>query len=166
MHVTRKTNTELALVDSSIWVSVLLLCASIPATYSSIVRGERVGLLAAAFLLLCGFVFWRREVVVFDAGTQQATWWRRRAFNTATGVVPFSEITGIGIDSSYAKNNELVYRLTILTSGDPVPLSDTYRGDKQRCDAVKAEILTFLHLDGEDAISTRQVRRTIRSRRS
>ena len=153
MHVTRKTNQELVVVDSSIWVSMLLLCAFVPAVYLSIVRGERAGLLAAGFLLLCAFLFWRKEVVVFDAARQQATWWRRRAFKSASGMVPFSEITGIGMESSPA-DRTLVYRLTILTSGRPVPLSDVYRGDKQRCDSVKGEILEFLHLDGGEAVSS------------
>lgn len=147
MHVTRKANQELVVVDSSIWVSVLLLCVFVPAAYLSIVRGERAGLLAAGFSLLCGFVFWRKEVVVFDAGRQRASWWRHRAFKAARGEVPFSEITGIGMESSPA-DRTLVYRLTILTSGQPVPMSDVYR-DKQGCDSVRAQILEFLHLDEE-----------------
>ena len=154
MHVTRKTNQELVVVDSSIWISVFLLCCFVPAVYLSIVRGERVGFLAAGFLLLCVFLFWRKEVVVFDAGKQQAAWWRRRAFKAASGVVPFSEITGIGMEASAAGNNVLTYRLTILTSGQPVPMSDMYRGDKQGCDSIKAEILQFLHLDREELSSS------------
>src|ERR1700758_4174910 len=83
MHVTRKTNTELALVDSSIWISVVLLCADVPVVYTSIAHSKLSGLWVVAFFLLCAFLFWRREVVVFDAGRQQASWWRRRAFKTA-----------------------------------------------------------------------------------
>jgi hypothetical protein len=149
MHVSRKTNTELVVVDSSIWVSMFLLCASIPLLYLSIERGGRGELLAVGFLVLCVVLFWRKEVVVFDAARQQATWWRRRAFKAANGMVPFSEITGVGMESSTAGNNVLTYRLTILTSGQPVPMSDVYRGDKQGCDSVRAEILEFLHLDDE-----------------
>lgn len=154
MHITRKTSTELALVDSSIWVSMFLLCVFVPAVYRTIVRVGRAEFLAAGFLLLCAFLFWRKEVVVFDAGKQQATWWRRRAFKSANGMVPFSQITGIGIESNSANNNALVYRLTILTSDKPVPLSDVYRADKQRCDSVKAEILEFLHLDDREPVSS------------
>jgi hypothetical protein len=153
MHITRKTNTELALVDSSVWLSVLLGCASVPLLYMSIERGGRAEFLAVGFLVLCAFLFWRKEVVVFDAARQQATWWRRRAFKSASGTVPFSEITGIGMESSTAQNNVLVYRLTILTSGQPVPMSDMDRGDEQGCDAIKAQILEFLHLK-EEALST------------
>jgi hypothetical protein len=154
MHVSCKTNTELVVVDSSIWVSVFLGCASVPLLYLSIERGGRAEFLAVGFLMLCAFLFWRKEVVVFDAARQQARWWRRRAFKATSGAVPFSEITGIGMESSYAKNNELVYRLTILTSGQPVPMSDVYRGDKQACDSIRAEILQFLHIDNGEASSS------------
>jgi hypothetical protein len=153
MHVTRKTNTELALVDSTIWVSVLLVSVSVPLLYITIERGGRAEFLAVGFLMLCAFLFWRKEVVVFDAARQRAAWWRRRAFKAVSGVVPFSEITGIGMESSAAGNNVLTYRLTILTSGQPVPMSDVYRGDRQGCDSVRAQILEFLHLGGGEAES-------------
>ncbi len=154
MHVTRKTNTELALVDSSIWVSVLMLFAGGATAYASVTHGKPNGLWGAGFFALFAFVFWRKEVVVFDAGRQQATWWRRRAFKAASGMVPFSEITGIGMEASAAGNNVLTYRLTILTADKPVPMSDVYRGDKQGCDSIRAEILLFLHMDSGEASSS------------
>jgi hypothetical protein len=73
----------------------------------------------------------------------------------ASGIVPFSEITGIGMDSNSAGNRGIpVYRLTILTSGKPVPMSDVYHGGKQHYDSLKAEILQFLHLDAGEVMST------------
>ena len=97
MHALRKTNQDLVFVDSTIWLAILLLGFSIFAAYRSYVAGSRAGFIAVGFLLLCGFLFWRKEIVTFDAGRQQAEWMRRRAFSVASGVVPFSEITGIGI---------------------------------------------------------------------
>ena len=152
MHVSRKTNTELALVDSSIWVSVLLLCAAVPVVYMSIAHGRQSGIWVTGFFALCAFLFWRKEVVVFDAATQQAWWRRRRAFKTANGVVPFSEIAGIGIEVSTAgEHGTPTYRLTILTSDKPVPMSDVYAGNSQHYEALRKEILEFLHLPDADA---------------
>jgi hypothetical protein len=148
MHITRKTNTELALVDSSIWISVILLCAGAPVGYTSITHGRLSGLWVAGFFVLCAFLFWRKEVVVFDAGRQQVAWWRRRAFKAASGTVPFSEITGIGMEASMAgEHGTLTYRLTILTSDTPVPMSDVYAGNRAHYEALKAEISQFLHVD-------------------
>jgi hypothetical protein len=148
MHITRKTNTELALVDSSIWISVILLCAGAPVAYTSITHSRFSGLWVAGFFVLCAFLFWRKEVVVFDAGRQQVAWWRRRAFKAASGTVPFSEITGIGMEASMAgEHGTLTYRLTILTSDTPVPMSDVYAGNRAHYEALKAEISQFLHVD-------------------
>ena len=144
MHVTRKTNQELVVVDSSIWVSVFLLCAAVPAGLHIDCTRRASGLWVAGFFVLCAFLFWRKEVVVFDAGRQQAAWWRRRAFKAASGMVPFSEITGIGMEASAAgEHGTLTYRLTILTSGKPVPMSDVYAATDAHYEALKAEILRF-----------------------
>lgn len=152
MHVTRKTNSELVVVDSSIWVSVFLLCASVPLVYTSIAHGKMSGLWGAGFFALCAFLSWRKEVVVFDAGRQQAVWWRRRAFKAASGTVPFSEIAGIGMEASAAgEHGTLTYRLTILTSDKPVPMSDGYSSNRAHYEALKAEILDFLHMENSEA---------------
>lgn len=155
MHVTRKTNQEMVIVDSSIWLSVFLLCVAVAVVYTSIVHGKLLGLAVAAFFALFALMFWRREVVVFDAGRQQVDWRRRRAFRVASGIVPFSEITGIGMDSTATgSRGTLVFRLTILTSGKPVPMADLYNGGEQHYVSLKAAILQFLHLDGREEVAT------------
>ncbi|MGA9586250.1 MAG: hypothetical protein WBQ95_13030 [Terracidiphilus sp.] len=146
MHVTRKTNTELALVDSSIWVSMFLLCVAVPIVYASMSHRKPNWLWAAGFFMLFAFLFWRKEVVVFDAARQQAAWRRRRAFKAASGMVPFGEIKGIGMESSSGGNNVLVNRLTILTSGQPVPMSDVFAAGRKHYEGLRTEILEFLHL--------------------
>jgi len=164
MHVARRTNQELVVVDSSIWLSVFFLCADVPVVCKSFVERTAGSLILSGIVMLFAFLFWRKEVVVFDAASQQAEWKRIRVYKLDDGIVPFSEITGIGMDSSSAKNDVPVYRLTILTSGKPVPLSDLFRGDKPRCDSVRAEILNFLHLDGGEACRVRGVHMTMRSK--
>lgn len=147
MHALRKTNQDLVFVDSTIWLAVFLLGFAIFAGYRSYVVGSRVGFLAVGFLLLCGFIFWRKEIVTFDAGRQQVEWTRRRAFKVARGTVPFIEITGIGMETTTASHGELTYRLTILTHDKPVPMSDVYSGNQGHYESIRKEILTFLNLD-------------------
>jgi hypothetical protein len=113
-----------------------------------------MGFVAVAFALLCAFLFWRKEIVTFDAGRQQAEWTRRRAFRSASGTVPFSEITGIGMETTTAEHGELAYRLTILTHDKPVPMSDVYSGNQRHYETIRQEILGFLKLDGGNAVSS------------
>jgi len=153
MHALRKTNQELVFVDSTIWLAILLLGFSIFAAYRSYVQSSRGGFLAVGFLLLFSFLFWRKEIVTFDAGRQQAEWKRRRAFKVASGTVPFSEITGIGMETTTASHGVLTYRLTILTRDEPVPMSDVYSGNQGHYESIRQEILAFLHLDSDQAKS-------------
>ncbi len=148
MHILRKTNEELVIVDSSIWVSFFLSCVALLFLYRTmVIRAGSVYYLVVGFIGLFALLFWRKEVVTFDSGRQQAMWNRRRLFRIACGMVPFSDIAGIGLEASSAKNNVLVYRLVILTSHGSVPISDNYAGNLQNCEKVKREILEFLKLD-------------------
>jgi hypothetical protein len=146
MHVVRKTNQELVIVDSSIWISIFLLCASVPVTYASIGRSQPKGFLVVGFFLLFVLLFWRREIVVFDAARQQAEWTRRRLFKVAAGTIPFSEITGIGLETTSAGHSQ-TFRLTILTAGGPVAMSDSYSSNLQNYENLKRDILDFVKID-------------------
>jgi hypothetical protein len=149
MHVIRKTNQELVILDSSIWISVFLLCVSSFAAYRLIVQeSDKTGFWLLGIFLLFVLLFWRREVVVFDAARQQALWRRRRLFKVATGTIPFSDIIGIGLESISA-GNSLSYRLAILTRQSSAPMSDSYEGNLQKYEKLKQEILEFLGLPGE-----------------
>ncbi len=154
MHALRKTNQDLVFVSSTIWIAVLLFGFSVFGAYRSYVQGLRMGFVAVGFALLCGILFWRKELVTFDAGRQQADWIRRRAFTVAHGTVPFTEITGIGMETTSGSHGELAYRLTILTKDKPVPMSDVYSGDQKHYEAIRQEILAFLKLDREEVLSS------------
>jgi hypothetical protein len=154
MHALRKTNQNLVFVDSTIWIAVLLLGFSAFGAYRSYVQGLRMGFVAVGFALLCAFLFWRKEIVTFDAGRQQAEWTRWRAFKVASGTVPFSEITGIGTETTSDSHGVLMYRLTILTADKPVAMSDVYSANQSHYEAMRQQILAFLHLDADDSTGT------------
>jgi hypothetical protein len=150
MHVTRKTNQELVILDSSIWISVFLLCVSLFVAYRVMLQHNPRSLLLDGLFLIFILLFWRKEVIVFDAAAQKVTWTRRRLFKVATGSIPFSDITGIGMETSTATNNVLVYRLTILTAQGSVPMADNYGCDQQKYEKLRIEILDFLKLDSNE----------------
>jgi hypothetical protein len=150
MHVTRKTNQELVILDSSIWISVFLLCVSLFVAYRVMLQHNPRSLLLDGLFLIFILLFWRKEVIVFDAAAQKVTWTRRRLFKVATGSIPFSDITSIGMETSTATNNVLVYRLTILTAQGSVPMADNYGGDQQKYEKLRIEILDFLKLDSNE----------------
>jgi hypothetical protein len=104
--------------------------------------------------LLFAFLFWRREIVTFDAARQQAQWSRRRAFKAAGGTIAFNDIKGISIDStSTDSRGNLTYRLSILTTASPVPMSDGYAGNWAHYDKLRTQILEFLHIEVDEQSS-------------
>ena len=156
MHITRRTNQELVVLDSSIWISVFLLFVSAFVSYRLFAQADQKGLLIVALFLLFAALFWRREVVVFDAARQRATWTRRRLFKVATGTIPFSGIISgiiaIGLETTSA-GHSLSYRLAILTTEGSIPMSDSYEGNLQKYEEVKQEILEFVGIAPDKATS-------------
>lgn len=147
MHITRKTNQELVVVDGSIWISVFLLCAAAFIGFLAAVHETPRLWFSAGLLSLFAFIAWRRETVTFDSASQQVKWVRRRAFMLASGTVSFSEMRGITMESMHDNHGALSYRLTILTTDKPVPMADGYGGGQAHYEALRKEILEFLKMD-------------------
>lgn len=147
MHITRKTNQELVVVDGMIWLSIVMLCAAGFVGFQVFARETPKGWFVVGLLGLFAFISWRRETVTFDAASQQVRWVRQRAFKVASGMVPFSELRGIGMDTMTDNHGVLMYRLTILTTGQPVPMSDAYGGGQAYYESLRKQILEFLNMD-------------------
>lgn len=147
MHVTRKTNQEMVVVDGSIWLSVFFLCAAAFIAFQGVTHNMRNGWIPAGLFSLLAFIMWRRETVTFDTAGQQVHWVRRRAFKLASGTIAFSDLRGITIESMTGNHNVLTYRLTILTTDKPVPMSDEYGGGQAHYEALRKQILQFLNMD-------------------
>jgi hypothetical protein len=147
MHVTRKTNQELVVVDGSIWLSVFFLCAAAFIVFPGVIHNMRNGWVPAGLFSLFAFITWRRETVTFDTASQQVRWVRRRAFKLARGTVTFGDMRGITIESISGNHSALSYRLTILTTDKPVPMSDGYGGGQAHYEALRKQILEFLGMD-------------------
>jgi hypothetical protein len=147
MHISRRTNQELVVVDGLIWLSVILLCAAAFAGFQAVSQNVPKAWIAVGVMALFAFIAWRRETVTFDAARQQLDWVRRRAFSLKSGMVPFSEVRGIGIDTMTDSHGYLTYRLTILTTGKPVPMSDAFGGGQAYYESLRKQILEFLNMD-------------------
>ena len=147
MHITRRTNEELVVADSSVWLSAVFLALAAFTAYQAVALKVPNWWLCSAFLSLFAFAFWRRETVTFNVASQQVQWVRRRAFKLASGTLPFSEMRGITIETMNDTHNVPSCRLTILTTGDPIPMSDGYAGGQVYYEKLRKQILEFLNMD-------------------
>lgn len=147
MHVARKTNQELIVIDGSIWLSVFFLCAAAFIAVMGVTHNMRNWWVSAGLFTLFAFIAWRRETVTFDAAAQQVRWIRHRAFRLASGTIAFSDMRGITLEAMNTNRNVPSYRLTILTTGKPVPMSDGYGGGQAYYESLRKEILKFIEMD-------------------
>jgi hypothetical protein len=147
MRIKSHTDQELVVVDSAVGISATLFIASLPLLYVA-TRPGKIGALFGACLFLLGALVWfRKTTFTFDASEQRVRWRGRKVLKVESGVVPFSEITGIGTEATFGSHGSNTYRLTILTRSGLVPLAYTYGGNQQNYASIREEILRFLHLE-------------------
>lgn len=144
MKIVRQSDTELILRESTLWISILLALAALPLFYASTLPGKRGNLILAIFFAVGALVWLRQATVAFDAAERAVRWRRMRFFRSASGTVPFSEITGIGTDSSSGSGGSTLYRLTLLTGQAVIPFTDAYSVGRDRCASLRDTTQRFL----------------------
>ncbi len=147
MRITRQTEQELVVEDSGLWLSAVLFLASLPLFYAATLHGKVGSVFGGGFFLLCSLIWMRKTVFSLNAGEGVVHWRRRRLLKMSTGSIPFSEITGIGTETSSGTSGASTYRLTLLTPEGSVPLADSYGADREKYMSIREAILRFLHLD-------------------
>jgi hypothetical protein len=100
-----------------------------------------------ALFLLLALPAIRKSRFVFDARERVVRWRNFLMFRTSAGSLPFDAIRGIGIEAFSSEGNGLTYRLTILTSDKPVPLSSAYSPGEEKYTNLRNTIATFLNLE-------------------
>jgi hypothetical protein len=144
LRIVRQTDTELILRESTLWISLLLALAALPLFYASTLPGKRGNLIVAIFFAAGALVWLRKATVVFDVPRRTVYWRRMRFFRSAAGAVPFSEIAGIGTETSSGSGGSTLYRLTLITGQKPIPFTDTYGGGRDRWAMLRETTQRFL----------------------
>ena len=144
MKITRQTETELEVKDSMLWLAATFVFVALILAYAALRSGDRRLLYASGSFLLFALLSLQKSTFVFDAGRRMVTWRVLRYFKTSTGSVGFDALRGIRIDSMPAPRRREMYRLTLLTTQDPIPLSAAYGGGSKYYAGVRERIDGFL----------------------
>jgi len=157
MRIARQTDHELVIEESSLWLSVVLFVAATALAFLTLSQNKPKGLLGAGLFFLFALMWVRKIVFRFDAGEQMVYWMGRVLFKVTTGNIPFSQITGIGTETSSGgkSGNVPTYRLSILTAVGSTPMSSAYGGNRNNYMSIREVVLRFLHLDASDASALR-----------
>jgi len=152
MKIVRQSDTELVLRESTLWISIVLALAALPLFYASSLPGKRSNLILAIFFAVGALVWLRKATVVFDAPQRLVRWRRMRFFRSASGTVPFSEVAGIGTETSSGHGGSTLYRLTLLTGQTPIPFTDTYGPGRDQWTQLRDVAQRFLQTHGSAAL--------------
>jgi len=152
MKIVRQSDTELVLRESTLWISIVLALAALPLFYASRLPGDRGNLILAIFFAVGALVWLRKATVVFDVAEHSVRWRRMRFFRSVSGTVPFSEVAGIGTESSSGHGGSTLYRLTLLTGQGPIPFTDTYGPGRDHWTQLRDVAQRFLQTHGSSAL--------------
>ncbi len=144
MKIVRQSESELIFRESTLWISVVLALTALPLFYASTLPGKRGNLILAIFFAVGAVVWLRKATVVFDASQSSVRWRRMRFFRSASGTIPFAEVTGIGTESSSGSGGSTLYRLTLLTGQGAIPFTDTFGGGRDRSALLRDTAQRFL----------------------
>ena len=146
VKIVRRTETELVVQESTLWLAALTGAAALFLVYGAIVIGKKVTLIAAGVFVIFAFLSLRKVTVVFDSVTRIASWKRFRYLKTTTANIPFDEIKDIVLESSLSDQGcRSTYRLAILTAQGSRPFSEGFGGNRDIYTSARAEILQFLN---------------------
>jgi hypothetical protein len=144
MKIVRKTERELVVVDSGLFLCVLFVVLALVLLVVGVQSGKHLTFFGTAFFLFAAGVCLRRTAFVFDRVRGIASWQKRKLFTVSSGEIPFGDISDIGLDAMPGQKGETTYRLTVITVAGRVPMSDMYGGGQKYYETVRDSIVEFL----------------------
>jgi hypothetical protein len=145
MRIAHQSPTELVVRDSSMWISAICAAAALTIIFFAITQNKPSGFLVAAFFLLFTIILARTSTFTFDGMQRMVRWRGYKPFQSASGMIPFDDISDITVDASSAGSRGTpVYRLSLLTSNGTLPMAYVYSGSNDAYASLRREILGFL----------------------
>jgi hypothetical protein len=148
VKVVRQSETELVLEDSSLWLAAVMAAAAAFLAYGAYFTGKKPTFVAAALFLLFAWFTLHKTTIVFDSLQRRMMWQRLHYFKKSSGSIPFDEIKDIIIETSAGDSGgRATFRLAIVTSQGSWPTSDSYGGNGETYNSLRAQIREFLKLN-------------------
>lgn len=144
MKIARRTDTELVLEDSLLWLAILLALASLPPLYDAIILGIKKNFVLPGLLLLSALLCVRKSSCTFDRLRRMASLRTRWLFRVRERGVPFDDISDVTLQADMLGQQKAQYRLAIVTPAGAIPLAGAYGSGSSRYEAMCQAVLEFL----------------------
>jgi len=144
MKITRQTETELEVQDSMLWMGAFFVLIALVLAYAALRSGDRRLLYPGGLFLLFAFISLQKSTFIFDSARRMVTWRVLRYGKTSTGSIAFDELRGVTTESIPGPKTRPMYRLTLQTTQDPIPLAAAYGGGEKYYAGLRERINGFL----------------------
>lgn len=143
MRIASQSPTELVVRDSTVWVSVLCASATLALILFGAVKAQPNAFLGAALFLLFGTIAARSTIFTFDNMRRVVRWSGYKPFKSASGEIPFDDISDIIMEAS-SGGDSTTYRLSLITLQGAVPMAYVYTSSRDGYAALRSQIFSFI----------------------
>lgn len=150
MKVRSETPMELVIGENTTWFSYPFLAVAVALSYWVWRSGHTwLGYIPGGVFLVLGLGCLFENEVIFDGVRRQMRRAQRRLFLVSSKTIAFDDIRGVLMESD-ERDEQLFYRLTLLTTNGPAPISDSFNASERLHIDLRKKILSFLHMEGGD----------------
>lgn len=150
MKIRSETSMELVLGENTTWLSYPFLAAAVALFYWVCRSGHTwLGYIPGGIFLALAAGFQFENEVTFDSARRQVRRTQRRLFWVKSETIDFDTIRAILMESE-DRDDQWFYRLTMLTTNGPAPISDSFNASEWFHLDLRKKILSFLHLEVDD----------------
>lgn len=138
---------ELVLGENTTWFSYPFLAVAVALFYWVWRSGHTwLGYIPGGIFLAMALGCLFENEVTFDGVRRQMRRTQRRLIWVSSRTIAFDDIRGVLLESD-DRDDQLFYRLTLLTTNGPAPISDSFNASERLHIDLRKKILSFLHME-------------------
>jgi hypothetical protein len=144
MKITRQTDSEIVVADSSLAANVVLgILFLVLFALGLALRWYIIACISAPALLLTVFRL-RHSTVVLNAATHSIHWTRLHITRKETGSLEFPDVQDVVLVSRHPAHPARQFRLSVRTATADLPVSIGYSVRKDQAATIRATLLDFI----------------------
>lgn len=138
---------ELVLGENTTWFSYPFFAVAVALIYWVWRRGHTwLGYIPGGIFLAMALGCLFENEVTFDGVRRQVRRTQRRLVWVSSKTIAFDDIRGVLVESD-ERDEQLFYRLTLLTINGPAPISDSFNASERLHIDLRKKILKYLHME-------------------
>jgi hypothetical protein len=156
----RLPNGSVYIINSPVFIEIILILFSGAMFASGWVQLQHsppryfagIALGLGGLIAVAGMLAQQKRTYLFDPSVKRLTWTRRGFFKSASGSMPFTDISEVRIET-LSDNDGVTYRAALVTPAGSLPLSNAYVGNQKKVAEFAASIIALIGRDPTQPIN-------------